>query len=119
MDPTFQAFLAAIIGAVVAGGAVLAWHVSDRQQHVSLNVAPPAVPQEVAAVLSVLRSSSLLIDETDTVVKASAPAYAFGLVRGAQLLNPELSDVVRQVRRDGQIREIGRASCRERVYGTV
>ena len=106
MDPTFQAFLAAIIGAVVAGGAVLAWHVSDRQQHVALNVAPPAVPHEVAAVLNVLRSSSLVIDDTDTVVKASAPAYAFGLVRGAQLVNPELGDVVKQVRRDGQIREV-------------
>jgi two-component system sensor histidine kinase SenX3 len=106
VDPTFQAFLAAIIGAVVAGGAVLAWHISDRQQHVSLNVAPPAVPQEVAAVLSVLRSSSLVIDEADAVVKASAPAYAFGLVRGAQLVNPELSEVVREVRRDGQIREV-------------
>ena len=106
MDPTFQAFLAAIIGAVVAGGAVLAWHVSDRQQHIALKVAAPTVPQEVAAVLSVLRSSSVLVDESDTVVKASAPAYAFGLVRGAQLLNPELSDVVRQVRRDGQIREV-------------
>ena len=106
MDPTFQAFLAAIIGAVVAGGAVLAWHVSDRQQHVALNVTPPPVPQEVAAVLNVLRSSSVLVDESDAVVKASAPAYAFGLVRGAQLVNPELGEVVRQVRRDGQIREI-------------
>jgi two-component system sensor histidine kinase SenX3 len=105
VDPTFQAFLAAIIGAGVAGGAVLAWHVSDRQQHLPPRVATPAVPPEVAAVLSVLRSSSVLVDETDAVVKASAPAYAFGLVRGAQLVNPELADVVRQVRRDGQIRE--------------
>ena len=32
MDPTTQAFLAAVLGAVVAGGAVLAWHISDRQQ---------------------------------------------------------------------------------------
>jgi len=105
VDPTFQAFLAAIIGAVVAGGAVLAWHISDRQQNVALTVTPPTIPQEVAAVLSVLRSSSVLVDESDAVVKASAPAYAFGLVRGAQLVNEELGDVVRQVRRDGQIRE--------------
>ena len=32
MDPTTQAFVAALIGALVAGGGVLAWHVSERQQ---------------------------------------------------------------------------------------
>ena len=106
MDPTFQAFLAAIIGAVVAGGAVLAWHISDRQQHVALEVQPPAVLPEVAAVLSVLRSSSVVVDDADLVVKASAPAYAFGLVRGSQVVNPELGAVIAQVRRDGQIREV-------------
>jgi len=106
VDPTFQAFLAAIIGAVVAGGAVLAWHISDRQQHVALTVEAPAVQPEVAAVLSVLRSSSVVVDDADLVVKASAPAYAFGLVRGSQVVNPELSNVVAQVRRDGQIREV-------------
>ncbi len=106
MDPTFQAFLAAAIGAVVAGGAVLAWHVSDRQQHTAPVVPTPAVPHEVAAVLSVLRSSSVVVDDADLVVKASAPAYAFGLVRGSRVVNPELSEVVAQVRRDGQIREV-------------
>jgi two-component system sensor histidine kinase SenX3 len=106
VDPTFQAFLAAVIGAVVAGGAVLAWHISDRQQTVALEVERPAVPHEVAAVLSVLRSSSLVVDDADVVVKASAPTYAFGLVRGSRVVNPELSDVVAQVRRDGQIREV-------------
>lgn len=106
MDPTTQAFLAALLGAVVAGAAVLAWHVSDRQQH---EVPPaseePVIPPEVATVLSVLRSSAVIIDEEDTVVKASAPAYALGLVRGTSLLSAELADLVRQVRRDGQIRE--------------
>jgi two-component system sensor histidine kinase SenX3 len=106
VDPTFQAFLAAVIGAVVAGGAVLAWHISDRQQSAALVVEPPPVLPEVAAVLSVLRSSSVVVDDDDLVVKASAPAYAFGLVRGSQVVNPELSEVVAHVRRDGQIREV-------------
>ena len=105
MDPTTQAFLAAILGAVVAGGAVLAWHISDRQQHMAPPVEDPVVPPEVATVLSVLRSSAVIVDDTDTVVKASAPAYAMGLVRGDSLLSNELDDLVRQVRRDGQIRE--------------
>ncbi|GAA1146001.1 sensor histidine kinase [Nocardioides aquiterrae] len=105
MDPTTQAFLAALIGAVVAGGAVLAWHVSDRQQHAVTPVEEPAVPVGVATVLSVLRSSAVLVDDSDVVLKASAPAYAMGLVRGTSLASAELAELVRQVRRDGQIRE--------------
>ena len=104
MDPTTQAALAALVGAVVAGGAVLAWAISDRQQrHVPQT--EPAVPPGAAAVLSVLRSSAVLVDGDDVVVKASAPAYAFGLVRGTALASEALADLVRQVRRDGQIRE--------------
>ena len=105
MDPTTQAFLAALLGAVVAGSAVLAWHMSDRQQHRTALVEEPVVPAEVATVLSVLRSSAVIVDDHDIVVKASAPAYALGLVRGTSLLSRELEELVHQVRRDGQIRE--------------
>ena len=106
MDPTTQAFLAAILGAVVAGGAVLAWHISDRQQSTRPDrPSEPVVPPEVATVLSVLRSSAVIVDDTDTVVKASAPAYALGLVRGTELVSEELDELVHEVRRDGQIRE--------------
>jgi two-component system, OmpR family, sensor histidine kinase SenX3 len=56
-------------------------------------------------VLSVLRSSAVVVDDDDEVVKASAPAHALGLVRGQRLASSELAELVRQVRRDGQIRE--------------
>jgi two-component system sensor histidine kinase SenX3 len=105
VDPTMQAALAAVIGAVVAGGAVLAWHISDRQRHTPPAVEEPVVQAGVAAVLSILRSSAVVVDESDHVRKASAPAYAFGLVRGDTVLVPELVDLIAQVRRDGQIRE--------------
>jgi two-component system, OmpR family, sensor histidine kinase SenX3 len=105
VDPTTQAFLAALIGAVVAGGAVLAWAVSDRQQSFVPAPEEPVVPPAVATVLSVLRSSAVVVGDDDVVLKASAPAYAFGLVRGNVLVAEELTELVRQVRRDGQIRE--------------
>ena len=65
----------------------------------------PVVPPEVTTVLSVLRSSAVVVNEEDVVLKASAPAYALGLVRNNEMVDPELADLVRQVRRDGQIRE--------------
>ena len=100
-----QAGLAALVGAIMAGGAVLAWHISDRQRHTLPEVEQPVVQAGVAAVLSILRSSAVVVDESDHVLKASAPAYAFGLVRGNTLVVPELLELVAQVRRDGQIRE--------------
>ncbi len=105
VDPTTQAFLAALLGAVVGGGAVLAWHISDRQQHQLPAADPPAVPPGVATVLSVLRSSAVVVDQNEVVLQASAPAYALGLVRGHEMVDADLADMVRKVRRDGQIRE--------------
>jgi two-component system sensor histidine kinase SenX3 len=105
VDPTTQAFVAALLGALVAGSAVFAWHVSDRLQR----SAPPAqearMPPGVANVLSVLRSSAVVVDEDGTVLKASAPTYALGLVRGRELVDPVLCSMIDDVRRDGQIRE--------------
>ena len=102
---TTQAFLFALLGAVLAGGVFLAWHVSERQQRRIPTGEAPVVPPEVTTVLSVLRSSAVVVDEDDVVVKASAPAYALGLVRNNEMVDAELADLVRQVRRDGQIRE--------------
>ena len=104
VSPTIQALLFALLGAVLGGGAVLAFRVSERQLHAP-EVPEPALPPGVAAVLSVLRSSALVVDASDTVLKASAPAIAMGLVRGHEITVRELADLVRQVRRDGQIRE--------------
>ena len=105
MDPTTQALLFALLGAVLGAGVVLAWRVSDTQLRSPAPAQEPVLPAGIATVLSVLRSSALVVDENDTVLKASAPAYSFGLVRGRHVAVQELADLVRQVRRDGQIRE--------------
>jgi two-component system, OmpR family, sensor histidine kinase SenX3 len=105
VSPTTQAFVAALIGAVVAGSAVLAWHVSQTQLAAAQPSEEPVLPAGVATVLSVLRSSAVVVDDDDEVVKASAPAHVLGLVRGQSLASSELAELVRQVRRDGQIRE--------------
>ena len=52
VDPTTQAFVAALIGALVAGGGVLAWHVSERQQSLVPATDQPAVPEGIASVRS-------------------------------------------------------------------
>jgi two-component system sensor histidine kinase SenX3 len=105
VDGTTQALLFALLGAVLGAGVVLAWRVSERQLHRATPVPEPVLPSGVGTVLGVLRSSALVVDEQDRVVRASAPAYTFGLVRGTEVAVEELADLIRRVRRDGQIRE--------------
>jgi two-component system sensor histidine kinase SenX3 len=107
VSPTTQALLAALAGAIVAGGAVLAWKLSEEDRRPPPESRErPQLPAGIATVLSVLRSSAVVVDDQDLVVKASAPALALGLVRGDRLVPEDLATVVSQVRRDGQIREI-------------
>src|SRR5258708_36789469 len=70
-------------------------------------VARPAtrLPPGIASVLSVLSSSAVVLDSDDRVLRASAAARSFGLVKGERLMVSELLALARQVRRDGEIRE--------------
>jgi len=119
VDSTTLALLFALLGAVLGAGVVLAWRVSEHQMHQSLPVEEPAVPAGITTVLNVLRSSALVVDEKDEVLKASAAAYAFGLVRGNEVAVQELADLIRQVRRDGQIRETELVMARGRAVAPL
>ncbi len=105
MDASTAAVLGGAVGTALGAVTVLAWRVSERDQSRLPATAEPLVPAGVAAVLSVLRSSALVVSYDDEVLQASAPAYAMGLVRNSRVGVEELLDLVRQVRRDGQIRE--------------
>lgn len=104
MSSTTQALLFALLGAVLGAGVVLAWRISESQTRPEVTFSS-TLPPGIAAVLSVLRSSALVVDSSEQVLKASAPAIAMGLVRDRRIAVRELADLVRQVRRDGQIRE--------------
>jgi two-component system sensor histidine kinase SenX3 len=105
VDGWVQGLLVALLGAALGAGVVAAWRISERQLRQAPRRQEPALPPGVATVLSVLRSSAVVVDEADRVVKASAPAYILGLVRDERLTVEELAELVRQVRRDGEIRE--------------
>ena len=105
VDTLTQALLFALLGGVLGAGVVLAWRVSERELRELPPQPEPVLPPGVATVLGVLRSSAVVVDENDQVLKASAPTYALGLVSDNALTSDDLADLVRQVRRDGQIRE--------------
>ena len=107
VDATTAATLGGVGGLLVGGISVLAVRLSERSQRRRPAQPPttPALPAGVADVLAVLRSSGIVVDSADAVVKASPSAVALGLVRDTELVHSELRHLARQVRRDGVIRE--------------
>src|SRR6478672_7781081 len=106
VDATTAAILGGVGGLLVGAVAMLALRLSERSQHLVAPTSPqPNLPAGVADVLAVLRSSGIVVDSADAVVKASPSAVALGLVRDTELVHSELRHLARQVRRDGVIRE--------------
>lgn len=105
MDTSAGLLIAGAIGAVAGATITFLWRFSERRQQSIPESATPVVPTGAELVLSVLASSAVLIDSADTVVQASAPAFAMGLIQDDRLEPEELMSLVRQVRRDGQVRE--------------
>jgi two-component system, OmpR family, sensor histidine kinase SenX3 len=98
-------FFGALFGAGLLIAVWLAWQISTKSEPKIQKTDQHLLSPSVATVLSVLRSSAVVLNVDDEVIRASAPAYALGLVRGNKLEAHELASLVRAVRRDGQIRE--------------
>jgi two-component system sensor histidine kinase SenX3 len=118
VDPTLAAVLGGVIGAALALLSLGAMMLSERAQHKIPESPDPIVPTGVATVLSVLRSSAVVMGPEDQVLQASAPAHVLGIVRGERLVVEDLLTMVRAVRRDGEIRQQDLEIVRGRLGAT-
>ncbi|MGW7685628.1 sensor histidine kinase [Kribbella sp. NPDC054772] len=118
MDPTLAAVLGGVIGAALALLSLGAMMLSERAQRKIPETSDPIVPAGVATVLSVLRSSAVVMGPEDQVLQASAPAHVLGIVRGERLVVDDILTMVRQVRRDGEIRQQDLEIVRGRLGAT-
>ncbi|MFB4317377.1 sensor histidine kinase [Actinomadura sp. 21ATH] len=106
MEVELVAALTGLAGLAIGLATGLAVRVSERAQRVQVPAPPQnALPPGVASVLSVLRSSAVVVDGEDRVLRSSSAARAFGMVSGDRLVVDELVAMARLVRRDGEIRE--------------
>jgi two-component system sensor histidine kinase SenX3 len=102
MDSALLVPLALVFG-IVAGAAVTAvFVISARRGQRAVEVVSTAVPDGVDQVIEVLESAGVVLDPSNTVVKASPGAMAFGLVWNQSLVHPELTAMVDRVRRFGE-----------------
>ena len=106
MDATLAGLVGGGLGLVIGAVAVAASRFSERTFTAIPPTPPPSLPAGVTDVLAVLRSIAIVLDASDAVVNSSASAVSYGLVRHGELVHAELRQLARQVRRDGEIREV-------------
>ena len=107
VNPIGVAIVALVIGLAI--GALLTWAVLRARRSEptpTFDVSEPVVPFGVAEVLAVLPSAGLVVGPHDEVLEATAAARTLGLVRGSRITMPELLQLVRTVRREGDVRTV-------------
>lgn len=97
--------LAGGLGLLVGVWATLAFRWSERSQRGAPEPPRPALDDGLVRTLAVLRSAAVVLDESDQVVRASAPAHALGIVRDGRIAPAAIRDLIALVRRDGVIRD--------------
>ena len=102
MDSALLVPLALAFGIVVGAGVTSVLVASAHRGQRAVEVVNTAVPDGVDQVIEALESAGVVLDPSNTVVKASPGALAFGLVWNQSLVHPELVTIVDRVRRFGE-----------------
>jgi two-component system, OmpR family, sensor histidine kinase SenX3 len=97
--------LAGLLGVLVGVAGGVGFRFSERAQHTVPEQPEPELADGLVRTLAVLRSAAVVLGEDDAVVRASPPAYALGVVRSGRVVHAAIRDMVREVRRDGVIRD--------------
>ncbi len=102
MDSALLVPLALAFGTIVGAGVTVVLVASARRGRRAVSVVSTAVPDGVDQVIEALESAGVVLDPSNTVVKASPGAMALGLVWNQALVHPDLVTIVDRVRRYGE-----------------
>ncbi|MPV37581.1 sensor histidine kinase [Georgenia subflava] len=116
MEQIWQVIGVAALALFVVAVALVAFRVSERDRRRPVE-AGDNEHDDVISVLSVLPQAVVVLDDDDHVARASAAAYAFGLVRDDALAHPQVLQMVTALRRDGTIRDDELTLVRGPVHG--
>lgn len=107
VNPIGVAVVALVVGLGI--GVLVTWAVHrarEAEPTPTFDVAEPVTPLGVSEVLAVLPSAGVVVGPHDEVIEATVTARTLGLVRGSRISVSELLQLVRTVRRDGDVRTV-------------
>lgn len=99
----FALIVAGAVGLMTGVFATLAFQYSERQQRRLPQRRHRDLDDGVIQVLAILRSAAIVVRHDDAVVRASAPAYALGIVRGERIAHAAIQDMIDEARKTGLI----------------
>ena len=106
MDPLIAGLLGFVLGLLLAA---LVWSLARPAERRAVDPGDAqeadVVPEGAKQVLSVLRSGAIVVDGSARVHVATGAALAFGLVRGDDLVNTRLRELLGEVLTTGQVTE--------------
>ena len=119
MDLTWTHLLIALVGIAVGAAAGFAYHFSQRDLRGNSRRKATTAPssENIVPVLAVLRSTVVVLDEDDEVLRASASAYTFNIVRDDAICEPAVAQMVAAVRATGVIQDRDITVSRGHVSG--
>lgn len=102
--------VAFVAGALAGAVAVLVLHTAFRRARTGANPGgtTSATTGLMAAdtMLNLLPTGAVMVDASDNVLSANAAARRLGVVRNGRVTVPELRELIRRVRRIGDVREV-------------
>ncbi len=107
----WEIVIAGLVGLVTGVFATAMFQLSERQrggeppskQTVTGRAKASGLDDGVVRVLAVLRSAAVVLGDDNEVIRASAPAYALGVVRHDQIAHEQIAEMIAEVRRSGEI----------------
>jgi len=102
MDSAWLVPAALAFGVILGVGILAIFMAAHSRGQRAVAVVSTGVPDGVDHVLDALESAGIVLDGSNTVIKASPGAIAFGLVWNRALVHPELVQLVETVRRNGE-----------------
>jgi len=102
MDSALLVPLSLVFGVIVGIGVTILVIAAARRGQRAVDVTSQGVPDGVEQVIEAMESAGVVVDPSNNVLAASPGALALGLVWNHALIHPELVDVIRAVRRNGE-----------------
>lgn len=116
---TWLLIVVALVGVAVGTAAGLAFGLGERDRRRSAVPAVTGLMGDDGAipVLAALRSTVVVLDEDDEVLRASASAYTYNIVRDDSVKEAQVAAMVTRVRASGVAEDADLAVARGRVVG--
>ena len=122
MDPTVIVLLVAAALGLVCIGLAIGVALSRRERRAATSAADLAGlagTDTAVPVLAALRSTVVVLDDDDEVLRASASAYTFNIVRDDAVIEPTVAAMINRVRASGRAQDAAVTVARGRVPGSA